>query len=89
MGDWKLLLNASQKDAEEAKAGESAGGKVELYNVASDIGETKDMAASNPEKVKELRAKLAEYQKGFVPMGGGDAPAAGPKGAGAKRAGKK
>lgn len=60
MGDWKLLLNASEKDAEETKDDDAATGKVELYNVVADIGEKADLARTNPDKVKELRARLAE-----------------------------
>jgi arylsulfatase A-like enzyme len=69
MGDWKLLLNPNEKDAGEAKEADAATGKVELYNVVNDISEKNDLAAANPEKVKELRLKLGEYMKGFVPPG--------------------
>ena len=41
-GDWKLVLNA----------------KPELYNLAKDIGETTDLAAQEPERVKEMQAQL-------------------------------
>lgn len=37
--------------------------KVELYNIREDIGETKDLAASNPAKARELRARLHAWQK--------------------------
>ncbi len=70
MGDWKLLLNASEKDAEEAPADDAkATGTVELYNVADDIAESKNLAASKPEKVKELRTRLASFLKGAVQPG--------------------
>ena len=36
---------------------------VELYNLKEDISEKKDLAAQFPEKVKELRDKLHEWQK--------------------------
>lgn len=38
-------------------------GKVELYNLADDIGETKDLAASMPQKVKELQGLLHHWKK--------------------------
>lgn len=38
-------------------------GAVELYNVRSDIGETRNLAADSPAKVQELRAKLAAWRK--------------------------
>ena len=70
MGDWKLLLNASEKDAEEVPADDAkATGSVELYNLADDIAESKNLAASQPEKVKELRTRLASFLKGAVPPG--------------------
>lgn len=74
MGDWKLLTNANEKDAEESADDDAkAAGKVELYNLAEDIGETKDLAAAKPEKVKELRARLDAFLQDAVPPGGGPA----------------
>lgn len=70
MGDWKLLLNASEKNAEEAPADEAKStGSVELYNLAEDIGERKNLAAERLDKVKELRAKLDALMKNAVPPG--------------------
>jgi arylsulfatase A-like enzyme len=64
MGDWKLLVGASDKDAEENPAEELAvGGKVALYNLAADLGEQKNLAAAQPAKVKELRARLDAFMK--------------------------
>jgi hypothetical protein len=34
-----------------------------------DIAESKNLAASQPEKVKELRTRLASFLKGAVPPG--------------------
>lgn len=41
-GGWKLLVGAGDGD--------------QLYNLTEDLGETKDLAAANPGKLKELRA---------------------------------
>lgn len=49
-GDWKLIEYFED-------------GHVELYNLAEDLSETKDLAASMPDKAKELRAKLAAWRK--------------------------
>lgn len=70
MGDWKLLLNASEKNAEET-AGDTAtpAGNAELYNLAQDIGETRNLAASQPAKAKELRARLDAFLQGAVEPG--------------------
>lgn len=70
MGDWKLLLNASEQDAEEAKSGERLSGKMELYHLADDIGETKNLATERPDKLKELRARLDAFLKDAVAPGG-------------------
>jgi len=69
MGDWKLLVNPSDKDAEEGGDGKAGAGKVELYNLAADIAETKNLAASQPEKVKELRARLNAFMKNAAEPG--------------------
>jgi arylsulfatase A-like enzyme len=61
-GDWKLWRNNST-------------GAVELYNLASDLGETTNLAASNPVKVAELTAAHAEWESEMVePLWGGGAP---------------
>jgi arylsulfatase A-like enzyme len=70
-GDWKLLLNAKEKDAEEAPADESGGKKVELYNLVTDIGEQKNLADEQPEKVKELLAQIDAVMKTAVAPGQG------------------
>jgi len=70
VGDWKLLLNADEQNAEDtAPGGEKATGKVELYNLAEDIGESKDLAASQPEKVTQMRTRLDAFLKDAVPPG--------------------
>ena len=45
-GDWKLVYRMRT-------------GTLELYNLKSDIGEQNNVAAANPEKVKELAAELS------------------------------
>jgi arylsulfatase A len=37
--------------------------RVELYDLKKDVGEKTDLAATMPEKAKELRAELAEWRK--------------------------
>jgi arylsulfatase A len=49
-GDWKLIEYFED-------------GRVELYNLREDLGETEDLAASMPEKAAELRKKLADWRK--------------------------
>lgn len=68
MGDWKLLRNPSEVDAEESDD-KSANAGLELYNLADDISETKNLADATPDKVKELNTRLDELLKDAVPPG--------------------
>jgi arylsulfatase A-like enzyme len=68
MGDWKLLVNATDK-GDEAAAETNSRETVELYNLADDVSESKNLAASQPEKVKQLRARLHQFLKNAVPSG--------------------
>jgi len=49
-GDWKLKESFN-------------GGKLELYNLADDLGEENDLSRSMPEKVTELHAKLKAWRE--------------------------
>jgi arylsulfatase A-like enzyme len=73
-GDWKLLEFFED-------------GRLELYNVREDIGETKNLAAANPEKTKELHAKLVAWRKETgAPMPTPHQAGEKPPGAGRKKA---
>ena len=74
VGDWKLVLNGSVGSSEEDDESPSpARGKqaarrnqppkVELFNLAQDLSEKHDLAAENPDKVKELRARYDTFAK--------------------------
>jgi hypothetical protein len=49
MGDWKLMEYLED-------------GKLELYNLRSDIGEAKNLAKEMPDKAKELHARLVAWR---------------------------
>ncbi|MDF3077151.1 MAG: sulfatase-like hydrolase/transferase [Sphingobacteriaceae bacterium] len=49
-GNWKLLMN-------------NDGTKVQLFNIATDKNETKDVAAANPQVVATLKPKLMAWWK--------------------------
>lgn len=49
-GDWKLLEYFED-------------GRLELYNLKNDIGEKNNLAASEPQKAKELHQKLQAWRK--------------------------
>ncbi|MGI8981140.1 MAG: sulfatase family protein [Pirellulaceae bacterium] len=60
-GDWKLVvsnepMNAARKDK-----------PASLFNLAEDISESKDLAADQPEKVKELRALWEKWNAELQP----------------------
>jgi arylsulfatase A-like enzyme len=56
VGDWKLVLHGLRKKE-----------RAELFNLADDPGEKKDLAAAEPAKVKELRARYDELARRAVP----------------------
>lgn len=67
-GDWKLFLAApannapgKKKAAQKAQTGANSNGPV-LYNLATDPGETKDVAAEHPEIVTKLQAEAARRE---------------------------
>ncbi len=54
-GDWKLLQKSGTKE-------------VELYNLASDLGEKHNVAAEHPDVTKEMQALLDGWLKNAVPQ---------------------
>ena len=75
-GDWKLVrssegpLVTGEFDSLASLAG------AELYNLATDIGETKNLAASRPERARELAEAWLRWNSGLAkplwgPGGGG------------------
>jgi uncharacterized sulfatase len=64
-GDWKLIhwfgdyLDPRDFTPDQTPYGKLViGPRTELYHLAEDLSETRDLAASQPEKAKELRAAL-------------------------------
>ncbi len=51
MGDWKAV----KRDIDRTPQG-----STELYNLKDDIGETNDLASSNPEIVKKMEDIMKE-----------------------------
>ena len=69
-------------------------GRLELYNLKEDLGETKNLAGSMPDKAKELHEKLVAWRKQVnAPMPKANDPSAAPteakkgKGKGKKKSG--
>jgi uncharacterized sulfatase len=55
-GDWKLVVTTAN-----AKKGNAA--SEELFNLASDLGETKNLAAEMPQVLAEMKQRLREISK--------------------------
>ncbi|MCX8038707.1 MAG: sulfatase [Candidatus Sumerlaeia bacterium] len=70
MGDWKLMEFLED-------------GRLELYNLRTDIGESKNLASEMPDKAKELHARLIAWRREVnAPMptkNDGSTPAVAPK----------
>jgi arylsulfatase A-like enzyme len=74
MGDWKLIVDGGAADIAPTgkKKGKKAAGKYEavaLYDLSADPSEAKNLADAQPERVKAMRARLAELLKDAVPSG--------------------
>jgi arylsulfatase A-like enzyme len=60
VGDWKIVMHESKLPRDKKKKAKRAsveGDGVELFNLADDPFEKKNLAAENPKKLKELRAR--------------------------------
>jgi len=74
MGEWKLIVDGGAADIAPPgkKKGKKAAGKYEavaLYDLSADPSEAKNLAEAQPERVKAMRARLAELLKNAVPSG--------------------
>jgi len=65
-GEWKLIAKHREK-GKKKNARNAAAATYELYNLGDDPYEKKNVAGENPEKVKELSAKLNRLAKEAVP----------------------
>jgi arylsulfatase len=74
VGDWKLV------------SAEKQGGDWELYDLKTDRSETKNLAAKNPDKVKELAATWEKHADEFRALALKDMPTTPAKKPGKKKA---
>lgn len=71
-GDYKLVRYDKNADTLTGRTGQGVT-DAKLYNLASDVGETNDLAAAMPEKAKELQAKWDAWNLGNIkPLWGTD-----------------
>ena len=80
VGDYKLVRYDSNADTRTGR-GRQPVTAAKLYNLADDIGETKDLAAALPDKRQELQSKWEAWNATLVPplWGGGKADNDGPE----------
>lgn len=82
MGDWKLVLGGNvteSDDGDSASAGDAPkkrgarkksaaiAAAVELFNLADDPGEKRNLAETNPGKVRELQTRYEAFAREAVP----------------------
>ena len=80
MGAWKLIRNGRLDDEEEGavtlsreerqkqrQAQRAAPDAVELFNLVEDVGEKNNLAEKQPDKVRELTARLDVFAREAVP----------------------
>jgi arylsulfatase A-like enzyme len=70
-GDWKLVKGAEPGAGAGGRRGAASPDGAKLFNLKADVGESKDVAADHPEKVKELAAAWAAWNKDNVPAAWG------------------
>jgi arylsulfatase A-like enzyme len=70
VGDYKLVLKTGRADPEteaDTPEAKSAATAVELYNLAADPYEKQNLAAENPEIVRDLQKRYDKYLSEAVP----------------------
>jgi arylsulfatase A-like enzyme len=71
-GDWKLVKNAR----ESLRVSGIGGDSLSLYNLVSDIGETKDLSVEQPERVAAMAAAYKQWDaQNMKPRWGAEPPA--------------
>ncbi|RBP41420.1 arylsulfatase A-like enzyme [Roseimicrobium gellanilyticum] len=65
-GAWKLVKGTNPESQPLERRGAASVEGAELYNLEKDIGETNNLAASEPEKLKELAAAWERWNSELV-----------------------
>jgi arylsulfatase A-like enzyme len=67
MGDWKIVKATTGKDFPGGMPGDHPDlSQAELYNLAHDIGEKNNLAAAEPEKLKEMIAVWSQWNSQLI-----------------------
>lgn len=85
LGDWKIVIRAPGATADESpedsprpkngKARVRQAEQVELFNLAEDLGEARNLAAEHPQKLAELRRRYEDYARQAAKPGNQPQPA--------------
>lgn len=78
MGDWKLTTSALDGTGRASRNDPNV--PAGLYNLRDDVGEQTDLSKQYPEKLRELEAAWADWNKGNVPPSWGPVEQFGPDG---------
>jgi arylsulfatase A-like enzyme len=73
-GGWKLIEwseTLPENGRQEGKKRKNPDSREELFDLAADRGETRNLAAKQPERVKELAARLEGWWKPSARPNGG------------------
>lgn len=66
-GDWKIHLPKKGQENSKYKLAEPQT-DWQLYNLENDPSESKNLAESQPQKLQEMKDRLADYQKRTTPL---------------------
>jgi arylsulfatase A-like enzyme len=67
MGDWKLVKAPGAGVQAGGRRGQASTAGAHLYNLARDIGEQTNLAAQEPDKIKELASAREKWNAALVP----------------------
>lgn len=65
-GDWKLVKAPLNEVEAKVRGGRGTTAGAQLYNLANDVGETENLAAKQPEKLRELAAAWEKLNSEMV-----------------------
>jgi arylsulfatase A-like enzyme len=67
MGDWKLVVKNGMDNPDGGRPANAGAKSVELFNLKDDPYEKTNLAEKEPERLKQLQARLTAYGKQAVP----------------------
>ncbi|MBN2562090.1 MAG: sulfatase-like hydrolase/transferase, partial [Phycisphaerae bacterium] len=62
-GPWKLLITASRRGKRKTNEATAADEEICLFNLETDLGEKKNLADAQPDRVRAMQVKLTAWEK--------------------------